>query len=135
MFNGPQIRTLIGDEEFVKKMNYKKKAAWLSFVQVVQKFLGNTKANNYEVVVNRMLLAFRDLGCNMSIKIHFLTSHLDDVSDEQGELFHQDPMIMEERYQGRWDRNMIADYCWSIKRDCTEQVHRRKSYKRKFLPD
>ena len=60
-----------------------------------------------------MMLAFRDLGCNMSIKVHFLNSHLEQdqfpenlgaigaVSDEQGERFHQDLMVMEELYQGR----------------------------------
>ena len=37
------------------------------------------------------------MGCNMSLKIHFLRSHLDffppnlsAVSDERGERFHQD---------------------------------------------
>jgi hypothetical protein len=37
------------------------------------------------------------MGCNMSLKIHFLESHLDffpenlgEVSDEHGERFHQD---------------------------------------------
>ena len=41
----------------------------------------------------------------MSIKVYFLLSHLDkfldncsDVSDEQGEWFHQDIKTMEERY-------------------------------------
>ena len=110
-------------------------------MEVIQNFLGNRKADNYKLVVNIMLLlAFCDLGCNMSIKLHFLNSHLDQfpenlgaVSDEQGERFHQDLMMMEERYQGRWDRNMMADYCWSIKRDCPQQVHKRKSYKRKFF--
>lgn len=142
VFDGPQIRTLVRDEEFVKKMNKKEKVAWRSFVEVVQNFLGNKKAEDYELLVNRMLLAFRDLGCNMSIKLHFLNSHLDKfpenlgaLSDEQGERFHQDLMMMEERYQGRWDKNMMADYCWSIKRDCPEQVHKRRSYKRKFLPE
>ena len=45
----------------------------------------------------------------MSIKLHYLDSHLDtfpdnlgDVSEEQGEKFHQDIKIMEDRYQGRW---------------------------------
>ncbi|XP_076374180.1 uncharacterized protein LOC143258678 isoform X1 [Tachypleus tridentatus] len=63
----------------------------------------------------RMLLVFRDLGCNMSIKLHFLNNHLDKfpdnlgaVSDEQGERFHQDLNVMEER--------------WSIKRDCPDEV-------------
>jgi len=43
----------------------------------------------------------------MSIKLHFLHSHLEKfpsnpgaVSDEQGERFHQDLMTMEHRHQG-----------------------------------
>jgi len=43
----------------------------------------------------------------MSLKIHFLESHLDffpenlgEVSDEHCERFHQDIMVMEKRYQG-----------------------------------
>ena len=43
----------------------------------------------------------------MSIKVHFLHSHLDkfpenlgDVSEEQGESFHQYIKVMGERYQG-----------------------------------
>ncbi|XP_066198436.1 uncharacterized protein [Saccopteryx leptura] len=133
VFDGPQIRTLIRDKEFARKMNKEEKAAWQSFVAVTKNFLGNKKAENYELLVQRMLLSFRNIGCNMSVKIHFLNSHLDKfpeylgtVSDEQGECFHQDLKTMEERYQGRWDRNMMADYCWSIKRDCVQQVHKRK---------
>ena len=125
VFDGPLIRTLISDDQFVAKMTALERAAWLSFVAVVQDFLGNNKAENYIELVNRMLLSFCDLGCTMSIKFHFLNSHLDQfpdnlgaVSDEQGERFHQDLKIMEERYQGRWDKNMTADYCWSIKRNC-----------------
>ena len=93
-------------------------------------------------LVNRMFLIFRDLGCNMSIKLHFLNSHLDQfpdnlgaVSDEQGERFHQDLKIMEEHYQGHWDKSMMADYYWSIKRHCPDKMYKSKSYKRKFLPD
>ncbi|KAI6651376.1 hypothetical protein LOD99_5343 [Oopsacas minuta] len=81
-------------------------------------------------------------GCNMSTKVHFLYSHLDKlpenlgaVSDEQGERFHQDLMTMEERYQGRWDRHMLADYCWGIKRDCPHKAYKRRGYKRKFCPE
>ncbi|XP_066448063.1 uncharacterized protein [Eleutherodactylus coqui] len=136
VFDGPQIRTLIRDEEFARKMNEEEKAAWLSFVAVTKNFLGNKKAENYELLVQRMLLTFRDIGCNMSVKIHFLNSHLKflenlgAVSAEQGERFHQDLKTMEKRYQERWDRDMMADYCWSIKRDCPQQVH-----KQKFLPE
>ena len=84
---------------------------------------------------------FKALGCNMSIKLHFLHSHLSNflenlgkVSDEQGEWFHHDLKVIEERWLGRLDVNMMADFCWSIKRDCSQIVHSRKSYKCKFLP-
>lgn len=47
--------------------------------------------------MENLLKAYNDLGCNMSLKVHFLHSHLDffpqnlgDVSDEHGERFHQD---------------------------------------------
>ena len=58
----------------------------------------------------------------MSIKVHFLFSHLDqfpdnlgDHSDEQGERFHQDLKVKEDWYMGRWDISMFEDYCWSPK--------------------
>jgi len=78
----------------------------------------------------------------MSIKMHFLHSHLasfpenlSDVSDEQGERYHQDISDMKVRYQGCWDATMLADYCWSNKYDDTEFSHSRKSVKRRFMAD
>ena len=88
-----------------------------------------------------MLQSFHDLGANMSIKVHYLFNHLDrfpenlgDVSDEQGERFHQDIKHMEERYQGRCNEAMLADYCWSIMRERPHSSHSRKSHKRSFFP-
>lgn len=90
----------------------------MSFVAIMNNFLGNNKAVNYETVVANMLSAFHDLGCNMSVQLHFLYSHLDrfpenldDVSDEEDEWFLQDLKIMEQCYQGRWDKHMMTDYC------------------------
>ena len=115
VFDGPQIRTLIRDDQFVAKMTALERAAWLSYVAVVQNFLGNNKAENYSELVNRMLLAFRNLGCSRGINLHFLNSHLDQfsdnlgaVSDEQGERFHQDLKIMKELYQGHRDKSMMT---------------------------
>ena len=71
-----------------------------------------------------MLSKFNDLGVKMSIKIHYLFSHLDcfstnlgDLSEEHGEEFYQDVKIKEWRYQGRWNVHMMADYCWSLQHD------------------
>ena len=67
----------------------------------------------------------------MNIKFHFLHSHLDrfpdslgDYSEEQGEQFQQDIMITEKRYRGQWDSHMMADYWWTLVRDCPEQKTR-----------
>lgn len=140
IFDGPQIRRLIKDSaNFESSMTQVEQLAWKSFVAVTQNFLGNKKAANYVELVDEMLERFRDLGCNMSIKLHYLHSHIDhfqhnlgDLSDEQGERFHQDLKTMESRYQGRWDDHMLADYCWGLMRDCPSQLHRRKSLKRQF---
>ena len=98
------------------------------------------KTGNYRNLVNVMFQNFQALGAGMSIKLHYLFSHQDylqenlgDVSEEQEERFHRDIKTMEERYQGCWDSHMMSDYCWTLIRDCTEQSHSRKSYKRIFL--
>jgi hypothetical protein len=141
VFDGPQIRTLMRDTDFEKEMTRDERKAWTAFTAVVNKFLGNTKAANYKSLVNELLSSFKKLGCNMSVKVHFLHSHINyfpdnlgAVSEEQGERFHQDIKTMEKRYQGRWDTSMMADYCWCLQRDCTDTVHSRKAQKRKFTP-
>jgi hypothetical protein len=87
-------------------------------------FLGNHKAKNYHEIVSDLLTAYKPMGCNMSLKVHFLGCHLDFfaenlgvVSDEHGERFHQDIYNVEKRYQGKWSLSMLADYCWTLKRD------------------
>ena len=138
IFTGPDIRKLTSDSEFDRVMEEKEREAWIPFKEVISQFLGNTKNPAYWDVVSNMLQKFRDLGCNMSLKVHFLNSHLDyfpenlrAVSEEQGERFHQDIKEMERRYQGRWNVNMMADYCWMLKRE-NSQEHSRKSTKRGF---
>ena len=59
--------------------------------------------------------------------------NLGDYSDEKDERFHQNLKVMEERYEGRWDINMLADYRWSIKRDKPLKKHRPVSKKRRFM--
>jgi hypothetical protein len=75
----------------------------------------------------------------MSLKLHFLASNLEyfppnlgAVGEEQGERFHQDLKYVERRYQGRWDVNMMANYCWSIACDDASREHSRASRTYKF---
>lgn len=90
----------------------------------------------YSELVENMLTSFCILGCNMSIKLHYLHSHLfrfpdylGDVSNEQDKWFHQEIRTMEERHQGWWDAQMIVNYCWSTQCECPGASHRRKSQK------
>ena len=140
IFDGPQIRTLISDQHFVATMNVVEARAWKAFSTVVHNFLGNKKADNYKEMVEELLLSLQELGCRMNIKVHYLHSHLSEfpanlgnVSEKQEERFHQDVKVMEERYQGRWNCNMMAYYCWSLMRDAPHAVHKRLATKRKFL--
>ena len=102
---------------FIARMRLAEMAALCSNVSVIREFLGSTKASSYRNLVDVMLQNFQALGARMSIKLHYLFSHLDFpenlgyVSEEQGERFHQNIKMMEERYQGRWDSHMMADYC------------------------
>ena len=101
IFDGPQIRKLMQDQIFTARMTAAERAAWCSYVSGIREFLGNTKPSNYRNLVNVMLQNFQALGARMSIKLHYIFSHLDyfsenlgDVSEEQGERFHQDIRTM-----------------------------------------
>jgi hypothetical protein len=141
IFDGPQIRELLKNPNFDESMEDNERKAWISFKSIITNFLGNHRSPDYERVVDELLQNFQALGARMSIKMHYLSSHLDyfpencgDVSEEQGERFHQDIRVMEERYQGRWDVNMLADYCWCHKRDVPNVKHARKSLPTPFMP-
>ena len=78
-----------------------------------------------------MLNSFESLGCIMTIKVHYLHSHLEyfpenlgDFSEEQEERFHWDIKTLESRYQGICDKLLMADYCWSLEKDCPKLYSR-----------
>ena len=105
VFDGPQIRQLIDDPHFITSMNEIASCAWSLFVLVVKSFLRNKKADKYTQLVEDMLFHFNRLCCNMSVKVHYLHSHLDrfpenlgDLREEQGERFHQEIKTMKARY-------------------------------------
>lgn len=139
IFVGPQIREVVKDSHFDELLNDVELRAWTALKAVIKNFLGNNMAPNYVELVQIMLDAFHQMKCNMSLKVHFLHSHLDffpsnlgDVSDEHGERFHQDIATMEKRYQGKWTTTMLADYCWSLIRDATHVSYKRKSRAKRF---
>jgi hypothetical protein len=101
--------------------------------------LGNRRAQNYEELVNNLLQSYQKLGCNTSLKIHFLHSHLDffpencgAVSDEHRERFHQEISSMEKRYQGKWNCALLADCCWTLARDAPTMEYKRQAKRQKI---
>jgi len=77
MFIEPQIRELTQDKQFFEDLNETERNAWLSFKRICKDFLGNHKAVNYQDVVQDLLTLYKVMGCNMSLKIHFLESYLE----------------------------------------------------------
>jgi HJR/Mrr/RecB family endonuclease len=76
------------------------------------------------------------MGVNMSLKIHFLHSHLDffrenlgSTSDEQGERFHHDLKFFGDQHKGFWDEStrMLGDYCWSVIRETDAENYKKQS--------
>ena len=73
--------------------------AWHSFKSIVS----NHQSQEYERIAIELLNNYQALGARMSIKMHFLSLHLDyfpencgDFSEKQGERFQQDIRVMEE---------------------------------------
>ncbi|KAJ4446532.1 hypothetical protein ANN_13228 [Periplaneta americana] len=86
IFIGPQIRKVIADSLFEKKLFVTEKMAWRAFKDVCSNLLGNTRENrpNYIELVETMLSPYDKMGCNMSLKIHFLHFHLNFFSPNLG---------------------------------------------------
>ena len=78
------ISVPLSNEKYIKLIfligyRYVEKDAWFSFVVVKKDFLGNNKAANCVKLVDSLLKVFQNLKSNMSIKVHFLFSHLNKI--------------------------------------------------------
>lgn len=135
IFVGPQVRTLMKDGEFMRKLLPLERKAWKSFIDIVNGFLGNHRVDNYKEVVQHLTENYHNMGCRMSLKLHVLHSHLEvfksnsgAYSEEHGERFHQDIQAFEKRYQGQYNERMLGDYIWNLIRE-NDQIYKRKGRK------
>jgi len=94
IFVGPKIIQLFEDQNFGTKLNSRKRRAWKVFENVCRKFRGSEKAENLSETVQKLISPCLAMGCNMSLKLHFLHSLLNffpdnigAVSDEYDERF------------------------------------------------
>ena len=115
---------LMWDKYFPLTMTTLEKNVSWSFTALAQNFLTDFKAPNYHGLSKQLLNSSKHLRCNMSVKVYFLHSYanyfpenLGAMIEEQGLRFHQDIKPMEKRFPGCWNTNMMADYCWCLKRE------------------
>ena len=130
---------MLKDTDFEELLNLKELRAWEAFKSVCSGFLGNTRVPDYQACIEKLLKSYEDMGCRMSLKIHFLHSHLNfflpnlgAVSDEHGKRFHQEITKMECNYQGKWNPGMMGDFCWMLLHDISEAKYTRSSKKTHF---
>jgi hypothetical protein len=71
------VGKLLSDDLFETTMKTVEREAWNAFKEVIAKFFGNYKDPNYKQIVEKMLEKFIALGCDMSLKVHFLNAQLD----------------------------------------------------------
>ncbi|GBM79654.1 hypothetical protein AVEN_62401-1 [Araneus ventricosus] len=76
-FYWPHMRKLLSDSLFSESMGDKEKEASDSFKDVVHRFLRNTKDPFFKTIVQRMFTEYEAQGWKMSLKVHFLHSHID----------------------------------------------------------
>jgi hypothetical protein len=135
VFTGPDICSLLRDEVSECIILGDEQRAWHTFREVVTGILRNRRAENYKDLVEE-LLSYQKLGCSMSLKIHFLSSHLDyflensgSESDEHDERFNQNFGAIEGRCKGKWSPSMLANYCYTLMRDSPNSTFNRQAKK------
>lgn len=103
------------DETCPTTLSPEELAAWWSYKDVMDNFLGNERVDNYEEMAQQLLKSFRELDSRMSRKIHFIHQHLNFFPDNVGaisvkheERFHQEMKML---YQGQHIPNIMGDVC------------------------
>lgn len=121
VLTGPQIRDLLKDEQFSRVLDANELVAWNAIKNVIHNCLGIVRSPNFRQLINEMLAAFEIINVHMSLKIHFLHAHVNELeqqlsteSDEHGEHFHQVAAPVEDRYKGKKLTSMLGELCWNL---------------------
>jgi hypothetical protein len=77
IFSGPQIRVMLASRDLEQTITVVERNVWEAFGMVVTYFLGKNKCENYEEIVESLIQHYEVLGCRMSVKLHYLHSHLE----------------------------------------------------------
>ena len=98
IFNGPETRSLINDENFEKSLNMLEMVVWHSYKELHKNVFEKNVSENWNEIVDNFIQNMKDLGSSSStIKMHILFKHknkyekfLGIYSDEHGERSHKE---------------------------------------------
>jgi hypothetical protein len=77
IFVGVQVKQPFQDPNFENKLNPAERRSWGAFEKACSNFWENENSEIYVEVVEELHFSNRALGCKMSLKFHFLQSHLE----------------------------------------------------------
>ena len=89
VFIGPDIVKLIKSEKFTNILCGNELDAWRNIVKVKENFLGSFRSQSYEDIISCMIDSFHRQGVKMSLKIHFLDSHVKFFPSDLGKFSDQ----------------------------------------------
>ena len=68
---------MLASLDLEQTMTVVERNAWEAFRMVATYFLGKNKCENYEEIVESLIQHYEVLDCTMSVKLHYLYSHLE----------------------------------------------------------
>ena len=74
----------MNSDEFIQLFKINEKQAWNRLKEVVNGFLGNDRADNYQKLIETMLESFKIMGCRIFHNLHMLHAHLNQFKYNKG---------------------------------------------------
>ena len=119
----PQIKQLFNNLIFMEHLNPKEKWTWLAFRNICMNFLSSRKSDDYVAHVEEFLSAYKAMGCNMSLKVNFLsytwTFPLKILEPFQKSMGNGSIKILlsSRDFQRSGMQAMLVEYYWSLVRE------------------
>jgi len=125
VLTGPEIRYLMSLEDFPATMSDVEREAWFKLCDVARDVLGKHVTEDWKEKVDLLISALQAMGCrSVTNKMHLIFKHKDkfegylgNFSDEHGERLHKEMQVLEKRFGRNANKEMLAEYIWSVKRD------------------
>src|SRR6218665_3839026 len=103
----------------------------LIFVKTTQNIMAHTVFTHIEnFCMERVKPGEKVYFANLTSRLSYFKENPGSASEEEGERFHREIKRMEQRYQSRWNLNMIVYHCCMQHKEEPQAVNKRKGSKR-----